>query len=96
LQVVVERFGLAARFGFMHLAATNIALWVRLIVWESGTEWVYSIHQAQQRGRSTTSFLPSPLELKGFPRAEALRGKYLNFALIISLQQKEIKLFSNV
>ncbi|CAB3363057.1 Hypothetical predicted protein [Cloeon dipterum] len=73
-QVVVERFGLAARFGFMHLAATNVALWVRLIVWESGTEWVYSIHQAQQRGRSATSFLPSPLELKGFPRAEALRG----------------------
>jgi len=73
-QVVVERFGLAARFGFMHLAATNIALWVRLIVWESGTEWVYSIHQAQQRGRSTTSFLPSPLELKGFPRAEALKS----------------------
>ncbi|XP_059480652.1 proton channel OtopLc-like isoform X2 [Neocloeon triangulifer] len=72
-QVVVERFGLAARFGFMHLAATNVALWVRLIVWESGTEWIYSIHQAQQRGRSTTSFLPSPLELKGFPRAEALR-----------------------
>ncbi|CAB3363060.1 Hypothetical predicted protein [Cloeon dipterum] len=73
-QVVVERFGLAARFGFMHLAATNVALWVRLIVWESGTEWVYSIHQAQQRGRSATSFLPSPLELKGFPRAEALRA----------------------
>ncbi|KAF4527514.1 hypothetical protein B566_EDAN015614 [Ephemera danica] len=73
-QVVVEKFGIAARFGFMHLAATNVALWVRLVVWESGTEWAYAVHQAQQRGSSAASFLPSPLELKGFPRAEPLFG----------------------
>ncbi|VVC35535.1 Hypothetical protein CINCED_3A023453 [Cinara cedri] len=72
-QVLVERFGLAARFGFMHLAATNIALWVRLVVWESGIEWIYFIHLAQTSnvGMSATSYessVPTPLELRGYPR----------------------------
>jgi hypothetical protein len=59
----------------MHLAATNVALWVRLVVWESGTEWAYSVHLAQQHGTAAASFLPSPLELKGFPHAQALQGE---------------------
>ncbi|XP_050430250.1 proton channel OtopLc-like isoform X2 [Adelges cooleyi] len=72
-QVLVERFGLAARFGFMHLAATNIALWIRLIIWESGIEWVYFIHLAQTSdiGVSAASYesgIPTPLQLRGFPR----------------------------
>ncbi|XP_050535741.1 proton channel OtopLc-like isoform X2 [Daktulosphaira vitifoliae] len=71
-QVLVERFGLVARFGFMHLAATNIALWMRLIIWESGIEWVYFIHLAQtsEMSISATSFdsgIPTPLKLRGFP-----------------------------
>lgn len=76
--MLVERFGLAARFGFMHLAATNIALWVRLIIWESGIEWIYFIHLAQTSniGMSTTSFesgILTPLQLRGFPRFIASR-----------------------
>ncbi|PSN55343.1 hypothetical protein C0J52_01831 [Blattella germanica] len=52
-QVLVEKFGLAARFGFMHLAATNLALWVRLIVWESGNEWTYFVHLSQSSNVSS-------------------------------------------
>lgn len=70
--MLVERFGLAARFGFMHLAATNIALWVRLVIWESGIEWIYFIHLAQTSniGMSASTYessIPTPLQLRGFP-----------------------------
>ncbi|XP_067000324.1 proton channel OtopLc [Anabrus simplex] len=73
-QVLVERFGLAARFGFMHLAATNLALWVRLIIWESGNEWTYFVHLAQgthSRGLIAND-IPTPLQLRGFPRSMAV------------------------
>ncbi|XP_075235072.1 proton channel OtopLc-like [Lycorma delicatula] len=74
-QVLVEKFGLVARFGFMHLAATNLALWARLVIWESGMEWTYFVHLAQSSGittRSSSAFdagIPTPLQLKGFPRS---------------------------
>jgi len=73
-QVLVERFGLVARFGFMHLAATNLALWARLVVWETGNEWTYFVHLAQSAGTGVLSrefdvAVPTPLELKGFPRS---------------------------
>lgn len=38
LQVIVEKFGQVARFGFMHLVATNVAIWIRMVVWESATD----------------------------------------------------------
>lgn len=75
LKVLVERFGLAARFGFMHLAATNLALWVRLIVWESGNEWTYFVHLSQSsnvRG-AVSNNIPTPLQLRGFPRSMVVR-----------------------
>ncbi|KAI4498887.1 hypothetical protein M0802_006062 [Mischocyttarus mexicanus] len=62
-QVLVERFGLAARFGFTHLAATNIAVWVRLVIWDSAQEWTYFVYLAQ-RGPHTSA---STLNLRGFP-----------------------------
>lgn len=73
-QVLVERFGLAARFGFMHLAATNLALWIRLVVWESGNEWTYFVYLAQSDGYSfnydgRADHVPTPLQLRGFPRS---------------------------
>ncbi|XP_071445529.1 proton channel OtopLc-like [Hetaerina americana] len=84
-QVVVERFGLAAHFGFMHLVGTNLALWVRLIVWETGLEWTYYLHLAQGgfledysshsnglasgAASPTPRMLPTPLELRGFPKS---------------------------
>ena len=43
--MIVERFGLFARFGFMHLVATNLALWVRTIIWESANEWIHHIYK---------------------------------------------------
>ncbi|KAI5703429.1 hypothetical protein M8J75_011682 [Diaphorina citri] len=74
-QVLVEKFGPIARFGFMHLAATNLALWIRLVIWESGVEWVYFVHLAQSSGthlRSLASFgdsdIPTPLHLRGYPK----------------------------
>ncbi|XP_066590176.1 proton channel OtopLc-like [Prorops nasuta] len=62
-QVLVERFGLAARFGFTHLAATNIAVWVRLVIWDSAQEWTYFVYLAQ-RGLHASA---STLNLRGFP-----------------------------
>nr|XP_050855606.1 proton channel OtopLc-like isoform X2 [Vespula vulgaris] len=62
-QVLVERFGLAARFGFTHLAATNIAVWARLVIWDSAQEWTYFVYLAQ-RGSQTSA---STLNLRGFP-----------------------------
>uniref|UniRef100_A0A8D9AJP4 Otopetrin-2 n=1 Tax=Cacopsylla melanoneura TaxID=428564 RepID=A0A8D9AJP4_9HEMI len=72
-QVLVEKFGPIARFGFMHLAATNLALWIRLVIWESGVEWVYFVHLAQssggsQRSLGTNSDIPTPLHLRGYPK----------------------------
>ncbi|XP_073999455.1 proton channel OtopLc-like isoform X2 [Rhodnius prolixus] len=66
-QVVVEKFGLIARFGFMHLAATNLALWIRLVIWESGMEWIYFIYLAISG--SYVNSVPTPLQLKGFPKS---------------------------
>uniref|UniRef100_A0A6A7FY28 Otopetrin-2-like n=1 Tax=Hirondellea gigas TaxID=1518452 RepID=A0A6A7FY28_9CRUS len=40
-EVVVEKFGQIARFAFMHLVATNLAIWVRMIVWESANDWIH-------------------------------------------------------
>ncbi|XP_042873666.1 uncharacterized protein LOC122254176 isoform X2 [Penaeus japonicus] len=37
-EVIVEKFGQVARFGFMHLVATNVAIWIRMVVWESATD----------------------------------------------------------
>ncbi|XP_029174836.1 proton channel OtopLc-like isoform X1 [Nylanderia fulva] len=62
-QVLVERFGLAARFGFTHLAATNVAVWVRLVIWDSAQEWTYFVHLAQHEQETSAS----PLSLRGFP-----------------------------
>ncbi|XP_012223866.1 proton channel OtopLc-like [Linepithema humile] len=62
-QVLVERFGLAARFGFTHLAATNVAVWVRLVIWDSAQEWTYFVHLAQHEQETSIS----PLNLRGFP-----------------------------
>jgi len=42
--VIVERFGLFARFGFIHLVATNLALWVRTVIWESANEWIHHVY----------------------------------------------------
>jgi hypothetical protein len=44
----VEKFGLLARFGFMHLIATNVSLWIRTVVWESANEWLHYLHHQQQ------------------------------------------------
>lgn len=44
IQVLVEKFGLLARFGFMHLIATNVSLWIRTVVWESANEWLHYLH----------------------------------------------------
>ncbi|XP_017757100.1 PREDICTED: uncharacterized protein LOC108548587 [Eufriesea mexicana] len=64
-QVLVERFGLAARFGFIHLTATNIAVWVRLVIWDSAQEWTYFVHLAQRGLHNSVS----PLNLRGFPES---------------------------
>lgn len=64
---MVERFGLAARFGFMHLAATNLALWIRLVIWESGNEWTHFIHLSLKND-DHASDIPTPLHLRGFPK----------------------------
>ena len=54
-QVVVEKFGLVARFGFMHLIATNVSLWVRTVVWETANEWLHYLHHQQVSSTSPTT-----------------------------------------
>ena len=75
-QVIVERFGLFARFGFMHLVATNLALWVRTIIWESANEWIHHLYknrgQNQGLGMGGDVF-STPLGGDG-PLALGLRG----------------------
>ncbi|XP_015123870.1 proton channel OtopLc [Diachasma alloeum] len=61
-QVLVERFGLVARFGFIHLAATNIAVWARLVIWNSAQEWTYFVHLAQKGSENTSS----PFNVRAF------------------------------
>ncbi len=63
-QVIVERFGLVARFGFMHLVATNLALWVRTIIWESANEWIHHIYR-HKMASAVTSGLGGGLESGG-------------------------------
>ncbi len=46
---MVERFGLAARFGFVHLVATNLSLWVRTVIWESANDWIHHVYRVQSR-----------------------------------------------
>lgn len=91
LQVLVERFGLAARFGFMHLAATNLALWVRLIVWESGNEWTYFVHLAQnvKPGYSSTD-VPTPLQLRGFPKFVVRQERDISFRKCRALLSRKV------
>lgn len=64
----------------MHLAATNLALWIRLVIWESGNEWTYFVYLAQTGLQGTPNSvhgpsaalareIPTPLQLRGFPRS---------------------------
>lgn len=83
----------------MHLAATNLALWTRLVIWESGMEWTYFVHLAQSAGvvartSSYDSGIPTPLQLKGYPKSftEHIRhkrdlgfGKFENEVRFLSL-----------
>ena len=44
-----------ARFGFMHLVATNICLWIRTIIWESANEWIHHIYKEKMSLLSSLS-----------------------------------------
>ncbi|XP_066957836.1 uncharacterized protein [Macrobrachium rosenbergii] len=44
-EVIVEKFGQVARFGFMHLVATNIAIWIRMVVWDSAIVWIQDTYE---------------------------------------------------
>ncbi|XP_023321227.1 uncharacterized protein LOC111695966 [Eurytemora carolleeae] len=57
--VIVEKFGLLARFGFIHLVATNLSLWVRTIIWESASEWVHHVY--------TKNLAPAPSDVIRVP-----------------------------
>ena len=50
-----------ARFGFMHLVATNLALWIRTVIWESANEWIHHIyrHKVYMYITVTQSFMKS-------------------------------------
>ncbi|CAG0900143.1 unnamed protein product [Darwinula stevensoni] len=52
-EVIVERFGVAARFGLIHLVATNVALWIQMVVWESANDWLrWTYDTIQVKGHS--------------------------------------------
>ena len=64
-QVVVEKFGQMARFGFIHLVATNLSVWFRMVIWDSAHEWVHFVHLHAQPDR--------PLQYGGTPSPSALQ-----------------------
>eukprot|EP00095_Tigriopus_kingsejongensis_P005021 maker-scaffold139_size317827-snap-gene-2.23 protein:Tk05021 transcript:maker-scaffold139_size317827-snap-gene-2.23-mRNA-1 annotation:"hypothetical protein DAPPUDRAFT_301543" len=82
-QVIVERFGLFARFGFMHLVATNLCLWIRTIIWESANEWIHHIYQNQERTRlflaGGSDVFASSIRLRETPLALGLRSGTYNY-----------------
>lgn len=63
------------------MTATNVALWLRLVIWETGLEWIYFVYLAQNNANSMNAAtsqanvknyepgIPNPLQLHGFPRA---------------------------
>lgn len=73
-QVIVERFGLIARFGFMHLVATNLCLWIRTIIWESANEWIHHIYQKNAARTSSLDSVATTLISSGGPVALGLRS----------------------
>ncbi|XP_076046283.1 uncharacterized protein LOC143028294 [Oratosquilla oratoria] len=56
-EVIVEKFGQVARFGFMHLVATNVALWVRMVVWEAANDWIDTKYDKELPPASPTTSL---------------------------------------
>jgi hypothetical protein len=38
----------------MHLVATNLALWVRTIIWESANEWIHHMYQSKRHQNQLT------------------------------------------
>ena len=51
----------------MHLAATNLALWIRLVIWESGNEWTHYVFLSIN-DKNYESDVPTPLHLRSFPK----------------------------
>lgn len=62
--MLVEKFGLLARFGFMHLIATNVSLWIRTVVWESANEWLHYLHYQQINFQAGSGIGVVPIALK--------------------------------
>ena len=69
----MEKFGQMARFGFIHLVATNLSVWFRMVIWDSAHEWVHFVHLHAQPDR--------PLQYGGTPSPSALRlqGEFEEF-----------------
>ena len=95
----MERFGLMARFGFMHLVATNLCLWIRTIIWESANEWIHHIYRQKMAATSTPFLGPyapevasTPLTLEGGPIALGLRSSESGYVFIL-ISRKSIFFF---
>lgn len=79
----MERFGLMSRFGFMHVVATNLALWVRTIIWESANEWIHHIYRHKAAAvqflsdGSGDGVVASSTRLSDSPIALGLRSGYV-------------------
>ncbi|KAK2717898.1 proton channel OtopLc-like isoform X1 [Artemia franciscana] len=67
-EVLLQKFHLVARFGLMHLMATNVSLWVRTIVWESSNEWYHFLYHQHNYGNSNGGSLVGAItaRLRGF------------------------------
>ncbi|XP_059078966.1 proton channel OtopLc-like [Tigriopus californicus] len=82
-QVIVERFGLFARFGFMHLVATNLCLWIRTIIWESANEWIHHIYRDNEQNRLLLTgggdVFASSTKIRETPLALGLRAGTVNY-----------------
>lgn len=41
---MVNSFSWFRHFALMHLVATNLAIWIRIMLWESAKDWLDAVH----------------------------------------------------
>ncbi len=49
MKIITISISSFSRFGFVHLVATNLSLWVRTIIWESANDWIHHVYRVQSR-----------------------------------------------
>ena len=92
LQMCINRYKAFARFGLMHMAATNICVWLRAIV----VETLHEIQVANRNVNTSSPYVLSSAEKHAVAQAQLdsinvgkpcmLRGRYVYRNAAVSLE----------